>query len=239
MPEIFNGDGCSAEVANPRRWPVRKSAVIELMCRPCPPADQPQGTPAYGRICDVRRADNCTLRVVFSMQCPPRQLVYAPTLDVGSSPGARDLIAQGAPAGCTFVPPAGAGSVQLTDLLVAEERPSIPDEAARQWQQQLVAAHGERTLYVSLTYGVLAVGPAELRVATMRPRSPDCAAHLDAPNALVSGGVLRAIDGPLPLRLRCTCETAAVVNLTLTLRVVDFTSPVVTLPHTCDAGPRT
>ena len=44
VPEIFNGDGCDASnseiaKANPRRQPIRKSALVEVLCRRCVPAD--------------------------------------------------------------------------------------------------------------------------------------------------------------------------------------------------------
>ena len=50
---------------------------------------------------------------------------------------------------------------------------------------------------------------------------------------VVSGGVLHASDGPQRLGVRCAgCGVEA--SVTLTLRTLEFSSPVMVLPVACD-----
>ena len=231
VPEIFNGDGCDAgnsavAQANPRRQPIRKSALIEIICRRCVPADavDPSAPAEFNKICAVKRADDCTLHVVLSLMCPPRQIVYAPTLDVGTAPGSRDVITAGAPASCGGGGGGGGGggAVKAPPVLA--------------WPPRGAAATST-SLHVSLTYGHLAIGAPDLSVLTNPATSKlGCSATLDAEGPLRTGGVLRAIDGPSVMRIRCVCEAAVQptpVNLTLTMRLHEHTSPIVSFPHLC------
>ena len=172
----------------------------------------PNSPAEFGKICSVRRQDDCTLKVVLALPCPPRQLVYAPALDVGVTPGGSQLIQAGAPASCAT------GSEVL---------PSFAPESSD-------ARAG--ALYVRLTHGVLAMRAPEVRVTTPALAS-SCHASAEGENsALRSGGVMSAAEGAVRLHVRCTCTASVgqqLVNLTLTLRLPDYTSPIVTFPHVC------
>lgn len=166
----------------------------------------------------MRRADDCTLKVVLSLQCPPRQIVYAPTLDVGTTPGGSELVHAGAPTSCT--------------LKGAANQPSPP----LQWPAASDDVRAE-ALYVTLTHGVLAVRAPEVSIATPA-LATECQASAEGEGALRGGGVLRAADGSVRLRLKCTCTSGGatgprLANITLKMLLPDFTSPVVTFAHTC------
>mmetsp|Transcript_257 Transcript_257/g.588 ORF Transcript_257/g.588 Transcript_257/m.588 type:complete len:251 (-) Transcript_257:272-1024(-) len=206
-PEVYNGDGCLAAITDPFRQPVRKTAVFDIVCQPCrrlgADAEEP---PGFGNICSIWREDGCTLKVVLALICPPRQLVYAPSLEVGTSPGRADLITRGMPATCH----------QPVD-----EPQFLPNNS---------------TLWVFLTQGFLTVAPPLLATHT-----PGCAVswHSNV-GTLLSGGVLRHALGHQPLQVQCICTSDApqhVANISLTIRVIDFTSPVVNFFQICARMP--
>ena len=92
---------------------------------------------------------------------------------------------------------------------------------------------------MTLTHGVLSMHAPEVRIATPALAS-ECQASAEGENsALRSGGVMSASEGPVRLRIKCTCTSALgaadarVANLTLTLRLPDYTSPILTFAHAC------
>ena len=101
------------------------------------------------------------------------------------------------------------------------------------------------TLYASLTHGTLVIRRPELTF-TSPALAKECSVSLEAGAPLLRGGVLRASDGAIAMRIRCTCglraarsSTAAPplrVNLTLRMRVPEFTSPMVGFQHVCDGA---
>ena len=104
------------------------------------------------------------------------------------------------------------------------------------------------SLYVTLVHGNLAMRTPELRVeagGALAAGGGSCHATAEGDGALRTGGVLRAADGPVRLRLACTCTKAAaseagggvLANLSLTLRLPEYTSPVVSFPHVCQLAP--
>lgn len=95
---MFNGDGCSASNSDPMRSPLRKTAIVEIICRPCV-AEDPGEEPKLG-LCHVAKLDGCTLGMRLAVNCPPLQRVAPLTLDVGSSKGAHDVVRMGTPAPC-------------------------------------------------------------------------------------------------------------------------------------------
>ena len=235
VPEIFNGDGCRTPITDPHRQPARRAAIIEIVCRRCVPVDapDPHGAAEFGKVCSVSRTDDCTLRVVLALPCPPRQLIYAPNLDVGTTPHGSQLFAAGAPASCQLSP-GGSGSSGSGDggaPMLAWEAGGSQDHAS--------------TLYASLTHGTLAVRRPELAF-TSPALAEECSVSLEAGVPLLRGGVLRASDGAIAMRIRCTCGLRATrsftaapplrINLTLRMRVPEFTSPMVSFPHVCDAA---
>ena len=143
----------------------------------------------------------------MSLSCPDRQLVYAPTLELGTAPGRADLVTQGMPTSCSN-----------TEL---DEAPAVLDENA--------------TLWAMLTQGELSLASPLLTTST-----PGCTAQLpmgaNPADVLVAGGILRSALGTQPLRVRCSCEWAMgnhVANMSLTLRVLEYTSPVVSFAQRC------
>jgi hypothetical protein len=211
-PEIFNGDGCDAHVDNPRRVPPRKSAIIQIRCQPCVPVGAPAATKAeYGRICGIRRDDACTIAIELSLDCPPRELVYAPTLDVGTTRGGSELVAAGAPTSCS-------------------SRPEGSDQPARP-----PMGSSSEPLSVSLTHGSLLFAPAAVSVD-----AAGCTASVEGESAAVDGGEQRAVDGAQELRVLCRCHQRSkrlMANLTLSLRTLDFTPPTLVFAHRCSASP--
>ena len=229
VPEIFNGDGCTASIADPRRFPIRKTAIISIRCKPCLEVNhEANDTAGYGHICNVEREDGCTLRLDLALRCPPRELVYAPTLDVGTTAGASDIIHAGAAATCS--PKASRETWSSTGTL---------DTAPA-----LALYQGQKTVYVSLTHSSLEFAPASVSVD-----SSGCFAWVEGESAAVGGGTQYAGDGPQSMDLNCECDATTSasssssssssssgwrkVTMTLALRPVDFTSPVVTFQHVC------
>ena len=221
---------------------MRKSAVVAIRCTPCPtpgalpgtddnPLPLPKlepigageppkkgraGAPkSFGDVCSVSRKDSCTLRIELAVECPRMQIVYASMLDVGFTPGGSEIISGGVASSCAG---AWAGTAPLPlgpESLSAAKVTSVGTE-----------------LFVSLTHGTLAVASPLASVD-----APECSARLEGSGAAVLGGTLQAIDGPLPLLLQCGCAGGARrVNATLTFRVKEFTSPVVTFVVPCVAG---
>ena len=180
------------------------------------PADRGNAPAEFGKVCDVQRANNCTLRVVLSLACPPRQLAYPQTLDVGVTPRGREVIAAGVPATCK-------GESLAEAAFAGAEPPTLP------WEAYGPNARSD-TLHVSLTHGTLALGGAEVSLASP---APGCTASAEGEGVLRRGGVLRAVDTPLRLRLVCRCAVERSVNLTLTMRLSEWTTPVVSFPHVC------
>lgn len=227
MPEIFNGDGCSANVRDPHRMPVRKATVIALRCTPCVPVDAPADAPAeFDKICNVQREDPCTLRATIAIRCPPREIVYAPSLDVGTTPGGSDVVSAGAPASC----------VGHTNLATLDALPNAPEGLT----------HSDATtpmvFYARLTHGSLSVAPPQATaVALESPAQYACYAHIVGDGPAVRGGRLRAIDAPQPLRVACACEYSgsgsgaqvADARINLALRVVEYSSPLITYTQSC------
>ena len=209
VPEIFNGDGCAANVLDPMRQPVRKAAVIAIRCTPCVAVDAPQdATPGFDKICSVTREDACTLRVVLSLNCPARETVYAPQLDVGSKPHGDDLVLRGAPTPC--VPGAASAKASYTD----ERSPA--------------------SMYASLTHGSLAFAAPHVVAQPALPEGKPCRAWALGDGPLALGGEMHATDGPRPLQISCACEDGpAMANVTLTLRLVDYTSPSIQYVQRC------
>ena len=269
VPEIFNGDGCDAQIDDPMRTPVRKSALIAIQCEPCSSAEdmgdllnagagastgdvlekgavEKAGTSAAalrraklkaagkltidgpGQICAVRRDDSCTLRIELALICPARELVYAPQLDVGYTPGGSELVRAGAPATCSAPSGTPPASMDSMPLLAAGDPATgtapAPDSGA---------ASG-RPLYVTLTHGSLAVATPK---ATLSDAPEGCAVRLTGQGAVAHGGRLEASAGPQPLFVHCGCPvgTGKVrAYVTLTIRVREATSPTVTFPVQCE-----
>lgn len=150
--------------------------------------------------------------MTLALECPPRELVFAPTLDVGSRAGGRDLVDAGAPAHCD-------GS-------------AAPVAAPFMHRDAATVA----TLHVSLSHSTLVFEPAALHVSP-----PSCrtafVAHGGAAgiSAAVRGGTLRA-STPEQMRVRCSCERAGTANLTVTLGVRDATRPVFWYLQACPAA---
>lgn len=208
VPEIFNGDGCDAAITDSFRQPLRRTAIIEIHCQPCRRLGAPSSAPAsVGNICSVWRSDECTFRVALALRCPPRQLAYAPHLDVGTAHGSADLISAGMPLVCT--------SSKGTAASIGAASPVLPQAA---------------TLWVQLTHGELAMAPAV--VAT---NDEGCVARiLGGKGVLVVGGTLHVAMGPAPLQVACECAGAArSATVQLTLRLRDWTSPVATYRQWC------
>ena len=146
VPEIFNGDGCAAQVDDAWRQPLRKVALVTVLCRPCVPLGAAaDARPEYDQLCNVTRENGCTLRLMLALRCPPRELLVPQQLDVGTAPGAADVVRAGVPvAGCAAAAAAAA--------------PLTLDAAAP-------------ALHLSLTHGALELGAPRLAV-----RPAHCAA---------------------------------------------------------------
>jgi hypothetical protein len=245
VPEIFNGDGCDAPISDPVRMPVRKSAVVAIRCGSCADDTASSTTTSaamrqtplpgwtqggalkpnnVGTVCEVRRPDSCTLRIDLAINCPARQVVYAPQLDVGWTAGGSELVKAGAPTSCSTPPspPLLASSALLgTD--------------AEGGYREAMKSPGSLRLFMSLTHGSLAVSPPVARVSSL----PGCEATVEAEHLLTRGGTLQAAGGSKQLLLRCGCVRSVVksqhilANATLTLRLRDFTSLTITLPIAC------
>jgi len=219
VPEIFNGDGCDATVRDPSRLPVRKAAVVAIRCSPCVPIDAPaDATPKMNAICSVKREDACTLRMVLSLQCPPLEVIYAPTLDVGTTPNAHDVVAAGAPAAC-------ATSVAALSHL----DPKTP-----------------LTLFATLTHGSLATAPIQVSATPTVAHAPySCTAEATGDTPVVQGGQIHATEPPHALRFTCACRLAAgatstaatdaalTANVTVAFRLTEYTSPVISFTQSC------
>ena len=155
VPQIFNGDGCSARVDDPYRRPLRKAAVVVVQCEPCAKIDAPNSPPGYDRVCSVWKENGCTLKLLLALRCPPRQSVYAPGLDVGTAPGAHDLVHKGAPAVCSggaAPPPRHADASQPATFFVSLLQGSLELEPPR------VAADTPGCVATALGHGPLGVG---------------------------------------------------------------------------------
>lgn len=199
MPEVFNGDGCKLRYDDVSRQPSRQSAVVQVQCRPC----QLDGSQALdngggaGRICSVEQEDDCTLRVVVSIHCPPLQLVYALTLDAGTRDGVDDLVSGGAPAFCKGQgrnPPNSTGFLSLR-----------------------------------VTHGEIQVSRSALSAS-----DPDCSVRTLG-FAEADGGTISAARSPYRLDAECHCPAPALVLVTWTLALADFTSPVTSFWLNCSA----
>ena len=138
VPEIFNGDGCAAQVDDAWRQPLRKVALVTVLCRPCVPLGAAaDARPEYDQLCNVTRENGCTLRLMLALRCPPRELLVPQQLDVGTAPGAADVVRAGVPvAGCAAT---------------AAAPPLTLDAAAP-------------ALHLSLTHGALELGAPRLAV---------------------------------------------------------------------------
>ena len=207
QPEVFNGDGCLAAITDPFRQPVRKTAIFDIICTPCrrlgADAEEKAGT---NHICRIWREDACTLNVLLSLNCPARQLVYAQTLELGTAPGRSDLLTQGMPTDCR------GGEVEDPAALAVNS-----------------------TLWAFLTQGELSLASPLVSTST-----PGCTVHAPVgsgpADVMVAGGVLRSALGAQPLHVRCSCAADArhtIANVSLTLRVLEYTSPVVTFLQRC------
>jgi hypothetical protein len=145
--------------------------------------------------------------MVLSLLCPPRQLVYAQTLEVGTAPGLSDLVSEGMPAACQ------GGDNSQPQL-------HLPDKT---------------TLWAFLTQGELTVAPSMLTTTSLGCTVTSHSLEVDGVT-LLSGGVLRHALGHQPLHVQCSCTPSApqhIANISLTVRLLDFTSPVVTFLQSC------
>lgn len=204
QPQVFDGDGCHARITDPFRLPLRRAAVIDLICVPCrasgASANEP---PGLNQICKVWYQDDCTLKIQLSVPCPPRQLVYAPTLELGTVLGRADLISQGMPAKCL-------SNVEGPNGALSENS----------------------TLWGFLTHGELVI-----EAPTVSSQTPGCHVQVvrrGAEDTMATGGVLRSSLGVQPLSTRCLCEgSASLANISLTIHVLEYTSPVVSFVQHC------
>ena len=225
VPEVFNGDGCKAPITDPFRFPIRKSAVIAMHCDGCPgdipPAqhhilglqEKRMTSNADAKVCRVFREDGCTLHIDVALPCPPRLLVYAPMLDVGTTPGGNEIIRAGVPSSCQ-------GNIGVAQVQAA----ALPNNVTRASR----ATNG-LPLFVSLTQGTLVVRPLQVTA-----RTPGCSVRVEGRGAAVTGGTLRVVDGPEALWLECTCATGArFSDMTFEMRVRDYTSPAVSFSIPC------
>lgn len=96
---------------------------------------------------------------------------------------------------------------------------------------------GDVVLFATLTHGTLQFAPASIRASTSDAevgRTQRCTARLHGDSVVVNGGTLRAVDGPRPFSCRCVCTVGVpVANLTLVLRLHDYTSPVIKFEQQC------
>ena len=222
VPEIFNGDGCDVKAANvrdPNRVPVRKAAVVAIRCEPCVPVDAPaDAKPEFDKLCNITREDPCTLRAVLALKCPPRELVYAPNLDVGTKVGGSDVVFAGVPATC-MRPNA---KLPLPLGLLGSSTPT------------------PMAFYPSLLHGSLAMAPPR---ATATAAGFACTTRIDGDGPAARGGVLRSVDAPQPLYVSCSCrgtpQMAAerkgevTANVTIVLQLSQYTSPVIDYQQRC------
>ena len=218
MPEVFNGDGCQMPAnmpIDPSRLPLRKAAAVTLRCTPCSPVDLPHDPADFDKMCEIERANPCTLRVVLSIRCPPRELVVAQMLDLGT------------------VPRSGPGS-QLSsteggvDLIVA----GSPVACQSGVLYQHLDAASPATFYARLTHSSVALS------GTVVTASGPCVAHVADDSVFSRGGVLLSTGPPPTLLVKCTCAPlsgAVETNVSLTLLLVDHSSPHVTYVQRCSS----
>ena len=98
-------------------------------------------------------------------------------------------------------------------------------------------------VYLTLTHGQLEMFPPEIAISP-----PDCSARPLGHSVAVIGGTLRHAVGPQELHIHCECDVSTSgalrgvgslrANLTVTLRLVDHTSPVFHYAHDCEVVPR-
>jgi len=239
VPNVFDGDGCDVPLADTHRAPARQAADVRLQCTPC--ASAMVGghlQPLLGQLCDVQRRDSCTLELVVSLPCPEPQLVKAVVFDLGTAPGAADVVSMGS-AACD-----GRSAVRLRRGVLSQDSPLALHPSV---------SHGSvDTLPATATADVpgcraLLGGSVELssggRLARGRSNLPpltlacDCDAALVPPSARAAapqGGSLAAAAAP-PLRADGVAGGggAVGVNLTLTLGLADFTSPTIAVAAAC------
>lgn len=248
VPEIFNGDGCDVEAANvrdPNRVPVRKATVVAIRCEPCVPVDAPaDAKPEFDKLCSITREDPCTLRAVLALKCPPRELVYAPNLDVGTKVGGTDVVFAGVPATCTDPPSMKDTASRNKDAAAewAARRLGMLPNAKLPSPLGLLGSSTPTPMafYPSLLHGSLAMAPPR---ATATAAGFACTTRVDGDGPAARGGVLRSVDAPQPLYVSCSCrgtpQMAAerkgevTANVTLVLHLSQYTSPVIDYQQRC------
>ena len=92
-----------------------------------------------------------------------------------------------------------------------------------------------REVFVSLTHGALTFA-TPLAFSS----HPACTATVDGSLGVSGGGILHATDGAQSLRVRCSCSVAhrpvVAVNVTLTIRTLEHTSPSISWVQMCGTG---
>ncbi len=211
MPEIFNGDGCLASTTDPWRLPLRKSALLRIQCQPCVRLGAPSGEPpGFGHLCRVYREDACTLKMMIALECPARQTVFAQSLDVGTSPASpADVVSMGRPQNC-----AAAASQGAPPAAAARTRAAEP-----------------HLFHLSLTHDDI-----ELAAPLFRVEPSGCTARALGRGVTATGGVMHATR-PQVLRVACSCaDGPRLANVTVTLALLEYTSPVWSYLHMCSGG---
>lgn len=204
VPEPYDGDGCDdAALVDPHRLPARLSAVVAVLCQPCVAAHAGGAARAEAAFDQI-----CEVRRTDSCTLKVELSLRCPPRETLYAPM---LDVQLHPGGRELV----SAGVPVSCAAGQEARP------------QLLGASD--AIYVALTHGSLRVTPPEISTS-----SNACSATVEGEGALAHGGVLAAVDGPQRLRVRCSCAARTLVtNLTLTLRLLDYSSPVVTLARAC------
>eukprot|EP00908_Phaeocystis_cordata_P010242 Transcript_21083.p2 GENE.Transcript_21083~~Transcript_21083.p2 ORF type:complete len:322 (+),score=136.79 Transcript_21083:1331-2296(+) len=218
VPEIFNGDGCLASTTDPWRLPLRKSALLRIQCQPCVRLGAPSGEPpGFGHLCRVYREDACTLKMMIALECPARQTVFAQSLDVGTSPASPDdVVSMGRPQNCAAAASQGAppAAAARTRAAAARTRAAEP-----------------HLFHLSLTHDDI-----ELAAPLFRVEPSGCTARALGRGVTATGGVMHATR-PQVLRVACSCaDGPRLANVTVTLALLEYTSPVWSYLHMCSGG---
>ena len=217
VPEIFNGDGCLASTSDPWRLPLRKSALLRIQCQPCTRLGAPAGeAPGFGHMCRVYREDACTLKINLALECPPRQTVFAQSLDVGTVPrgdAPPDIVYMGRPLAC--------GAPRPLPLLVEG---AVGGAVG-------ASAGAPRLFHLSLTHDDL-----EIAAPLFHVQPPVCSARALGKGVTATGGLMHATR-PQVLRVICTCPGGPrLANVTVTLPLLEYTSPTWSYMHECAAA---
>ena len=191
VPEIFNGDGCAAQVDDAWRQPLRKVALVTVLCRPCVPLGAAAAArPEYDQLCNVTRENGCTLRLMLALRCPPRELLVPQQLDVGTAPGAADVVRAGVPvAGCAA---AGAAAPLTLDAAAPALHLSLTHGALELGAPRLAVRPAHCAATAVAAVGVLraAAPPHALRIDCT------CAAPTAVANVTVTLVVVDAVTSP-------------------------------------------